>query len=74
MSSPSIRKAHILIVQPKPMAGMSRFTIIGRTTPPILDPLAAIPIARARFFRNHVVMQLKDGYRTMAAPIGLHID
>jgi hypothetical protein len=71
---PSIINAHVRIVQPKPIMGISRFTIIGITTPPILDPLAAMPIAKARFFRNHVVIQLKEGYRTMAAPMGLQMD
>ena len=52
--SPRKRKAMDRIAQPKPMRTTRRFTIIGRTTPPILDPEVMIPKAMARCRRNQV--------------------
>jgi hypothetical protein len=61
ISSPRIMKAQIRIVQGKPTSLTSFVTMMGKMTPPSEEPLAAMPKARARFLKNHVVTQLKAG-------------
>jgi hypothetical protein len=53
-SSPRKRKATDRIAQPKPMRTTRRFTMIGRATPPRLDPAVTMPKAMARCRRNQV--------------------
>ena len=61
IKSASIMNAQILMVQGKPTSGINLWTMIGKMTPPSELPLAAIPNDSARFLKNHVVTQLKDG-------------
>jgi hypothetical protein len=42
------------IVHPKPILGIKCWTMIGSTTPPMLDPESMMPNARARCLRNQV--------------------
>lgn len=51
-SNPSIMKATARIVQPNPICGISFVTMMGRMTPPRLDPVTMIPMAAARCLRN----------------------
>lgn len=53
-----MRNAHIRMVQPNPTLGMRRETIIGKMTPPILDPVNTIPNAAARLRLNHPARQV----------------
>ena len=56
-----IKKAQILNDQAKPTFGTSWFSIMGKITPPRLDPAATMPMAKARLFMNHVDTQLVAG-------------
>lgn len=51
---PAKRKATDRIAHPKPILVTRWFTMIGRTTPPRLEPAVTIPKAMARCRRNHV--------------------
>jgi len=55
MSRPRMRKAQILIVQPKPTLGSRWTTMIGNMTPPNDEPAIAKPPAIARRFRKYVI-------------------
>lgn len=61
ISSPRIRNAQILMVQPNPTLSTRRCTMIGIMTPPKLEPLAAMPSANARFLKNHEATQVTEG-------------
>ena len=52
-----IRNAAQRIAHPNPISSMSRWTIIGRMTPPREDPDARMPKTRARFLRNQDVAE-----------------
>lgn len=52
--SPRNRKATDRIAQPKPIRTTRRFTMIGRATPPRLEPAVTMPKAMARCRRNQV--------------------
>jgi hypothetical protein len=52
MSRPRMRKAHILMVQPKPTFGSRWTTMIGKMTPPNDEPAIANPPAIARLLRK----------------------
>lgn len=58
---PRMRKAQMRMVQPKPTCGMSFSTMTGKMTPPIDEPEAVTPRARARRLKNHVVTADMDG-------------
>lgn len=60
-NSARIMNAQILMVQGKPTLGINLWTMMGKMTPPRELPLAAMPKESARFLKNHVVTQLKDG-------------
>jgi hypothetical protein len=42
---PRIRNPHVLIAQPNPCSLIKCVTMIGKMTPPILDPVARMPNA-----------------------------
>lgn len=52
-SRPRMRKAQMRIDQPKPTCLMRRPTMMGKMTPPKLDPVARMPYAAPRFLSNH---------------------
>lgn len=54
VTMPSSKNATARNVHPKPISSTRWWTIIGSTTPPMLEPDAMMPIARARCRRNHV--------------------
>lgn len=68
-----MRKAQILIAHGNPTSGIKRVTIIGKMTPPRLDPDAVIPSAKARRLANHVLTELTEALKIALAPIGLQI-
>lgn len=57
----STTKAQVRIAHPKPICSISFRTMIGKMTPPKLDPHAAILNATARFFMNQVARQDEAG-------------
>jgi hypothetical protein len=57
ISKPKIKKTDDLIAQGKPMRGMRRLIIMGKTTPPTLEPLVAMPYAIPLFLSNHPARQ-----------------
>ena len=57
----STMKAQIRIVHPKPTCGISFSTITGKITPPMDDPVVAIPSARDRLRKKYVTTQEIDG-------------
>lgn len=59
--SPNIRNAAERIAHGKPTWGIRRLIMIGRMTPPRLEPLVAIPYAMPRFLSNHVATQAVAG-------------
>lgn len=61
ISNTNIMNAQIRIVHGKPTSFTSRDTMIGKITPPRLEPDAAMPKPSALFLKNHVVTQLKAG-------------
>ena len=69
---PKIMNAVDLIVHGKPILGMSLATIIGKITPPIDDPDAMMPIAVARFLKNHVLVELMAAKKIALAPSAEH--
>lgn len=58
---PRIRNAAILMAHPNPTIGTSRATMMGKMTPPTLDPAAVMPRARARCRWNQVDTELTAG-------------
>lgn len=68
-----IRNAQILIAHGKPTCGMRWDTMMGKITPPKLDPAAVIPRAVARRFANQVLTELTLALKTALAPRGLQI-
>lgn len=54
MRRASSKNANVLIVQPNPIRGRRFWTIIGSTTPPMLEPATMMPNARARCLLNQV--------------------
>ena len=64
-----IRKAAMRIAHPKPTRVMSRSTMMGKITPPALDPEAMIPYAAPRFLLNQLGMELIDGWKIAHSPI-----
>ena len=57
----STKRAQVRIAHPKPICSISFRTMIGKITPPKLDPHAAILKATARFFMNQVARQDEAG-------------
>lgn len=57
----STKRAQVRIAHPKPICSISFRTMIGKITPPKLDPHAAILNATARFFMNQVAKQDEAG-------------
>lgn len=57
VSIPKIKKAQILIVHGNPTSLMSRGTMMGKITPPRLEPDAMIPNAAARLLKNQVPIE-----------------
>ena len=68
-----IKKPQILIAQPKPRRLKSRVSMMGRITPPRLAPLVAMPRARARRWRNQVLMELMLAWKRALVPMGLQM-
>lgn len=68
-----MRNAQILIAHPNPTWGIKCDTIMGRTTPPRLDPEAMIPSAKARRLANQVLTELTQALKMALAPSGLQI-
>lgn len=61
-----------LTVQPYPILGISRCAISGNTIPPVVVPLAAIAIARARRLEKYVGTFATVGQKTSPSPNPLH--
>lgn len=53
MSRPRTRKPQVRMAQPKPTSLMSRLTMMGKMTPPMLEPVERTPKAAPRFLSNH---------------------
>lgn len=68
-----MRNAQILIAHGKPTWGIRWDTMIGKITPPRLDPEAVTPKAVARFFANQVLTALTLALKMALAPIGLQM-
>lgn len=68
-----IRKAQILIAQGNPTSGMRCDTMIGKITPPKLDPEAITPRAKARRFPNQVTTEFTQALKMALAPSALQI-
>lgn len=68
-----MRNAQIRIAQGKPTSGIRRVTMMGKITPPRLDPEAVTPSAKARRLANHVLTELTEALKIALAPIGLQI-
>jgi hypothetical protein len=64
--------AQVRIVHPKPASSTMLRTTRGKTTPPAPPPLNAIPIAAARRFSNHVMVEDTAGYSMKAVPTPEH--
>lgn len=81
-SSPRNSNAVERMAQPKPMRTTRRSTMMGRTTPPMLDPAVTMPKARARCARNQVpraaiaisgcLLNLMDMGETHWIAVGIH--
>jgi hypothetical protein len=67
--STSITRPSALTVQAKPIFGSSCWTIAGITIPPVVAPVAAIPIANERFFAKYVLNKLIVGTNCKPLPI-----
>ena len=57
----STKRAQVRIAHPKQICSISFRTMIGKITPPKLDPHAAMLNATARFFMNQVARQDEAG-------------
>lgn len=68
-----IRNAQILIAQGKPTWGIRWDTMMGKMTPPKLEPEAMIPRAKARRFANQVLTEFTQALKMALAPSGLQI-
>lgn len=68
-----MRKAQILMAQGNPTLGISWVTMIGKMTPPRLDPEAVTPRAKPRRLANQVLTELTEALKMALAPIGLQI-
>lgn len=68
-----MRNAQIRIAQPNWTCGISFDTMIGKITPPRLDPEAVIPSANARRLANQPLTELIEALNIALAPSGLHI-
>lgn len=68
-----MRNAQILIAQGNPTLGMSWMTMMGKMTPPRLDPEAVTPRAKPRRLANQVLTELTEALKMALAPIGLQI-
>lgn len=55
------KKAQVRIAHPKPICSINFRTMMGKMTPPKLDPHAAMLNATARFFMNHVARHDEAG-------------
>lgn len=53
---PNMRNAAARTAQPNPTELKSRFSMIGKQTPPSDDPETTIPTANPRFLRNQVLV------------------
>lgn len=73
ISMKRIRKAQILIAHENPTSGISRVTMMGKMTPPRLDPAAVTPRAKARRLANHVLTEFTEALKIALAPMGLQI-
>lgn len=69
---PRMRKEEMRIAQAKLISRISRVTIIGKITPPMLEPVAIMPNAMPRFLSNQPATQERDGWKMHATPIALH--
>jgi len=67
---PRKRNAVARIAQPKPTRTTRRSTMIGRTTPPMLEPAVIMPNARARCLRNHVPSAVMAARCSVSFPCG----
>lgn len=68
-----IRNAQIRIAHANPTSEITCDTMMGRMTPPRLDPAAVTPNAKARRFANHVLTELTDALKMALAPRGLQM-
>jgi len=59
----------ILTAQLKPTLGVADWIISGNTTPPTEPPVAATPVAYARFSRNQWPMEAMQGVTTKDVPM-----
>jgi hypothetical protein len=70
-SNTSITNAPIRIVHAYPTLPINPLTIIGKTTPPILDPVETIPYAAPRRRLNQPGIHPIAGWKMGATPIAL---
>lgn len=68
-----IKKAQIRIAQGNPTLGIRFDTMIGKITPPRLDPEAVTPSAKARRLANQVLTEFTLALNMALAPRGLQI-
>ena len=68
-----MRKAQMRIAQGNPTSGISLVTMIGKMTPPRLEPAAVTPRAKARRAANQVLTELTEALKMALAPMGLQI-
>ena len=65
-----MRNAQVRIAQGKPMLRTRCDTIMGKTTPPILEPVNMIPRAAPRRLLNHPATQVMARMVSQLAPYG----
>lgn len=65
--------AQMRMAHPKSSAGMIRVIMMGKMIPPTPEPLNAMPKARARRRRNHVLMEVMLVWKMALVPMGLQI-
>lgn len=68
-----MRKAQIRIAHANPTCGIKCETMMGKITPPRLDPEAMMPSAKARRLPNQVLTELTQALKMALAPRGLQM-
>lgn len=68
MSRPRIKKPQVRMAQPKPTSLIIRLTMMGKMTPPMLEPVERIPKAAPRFLSNHAWIVDRAGHVSETRP------
>jgi hypothetical protein len=66
-----MRNAAVRMAHAYPTSAIMRLTIIGKITPPRLDPVETIPYAAPRFLLNQLGIQFIAGWKIAHTPIAL---